>query len=293
MPFLADNDIKNFNPRPPRGGRLCWPTTSCVLPYFNPRPPRGGRRLVAIPYSAISRFQSTPPARGATNTIRQHSKGRRFQSTPPARGATFALHHTTAVDSISIHAPREGGDLISQTLEPEIGHFNPRPPRGGRLDPLSTMRRDGLFQSTPPARGATFSRYKFPHLLMISIHAPREGGDPSRWCISIHAPREGGDRCGVFAVVRISDFNPRPPRGGRLHVQRPDARSTQFQSTPPARGATQAAGAYQRQSGDFNPRPPRGGRLCQEVPEGKGDDFNPRPPRGGRHSNMSLFPLSL
>ena len=56
----------------------------------------------------------------------------------------------------------------------------------------------------------------------ISIHAPREGGDPQgllayvEIAISIHAPREGGDptvRCG----------------GGGDYI---------FQSTPPARGAT-------------------------------------------------------
>ena len=38
-------------------------------------------------------------------------------------------------------------------------------------------------------------------LVMISIHAPREGGDAdsapevTQHRISIHAPREGGDRC--------------------------------------------------------------------------------------------------
>ena len=39
----------------------------------------------------------------------------------------------------------------------------------------------------------------FPPMIMISIHAPREGGDfaamsvDNDFCISIHAPREGGD----------------------------------------------------------------------------------------------------
>ena len=56
----------------------------------------------------------------------------------------------------------------------------------------------------------------------ISIHAPREGGDPVDDDlhlldgISIHAPREGGDE-----VL------------GMGHQVAP-----QFQSTPPARGAT-------------------------------------------------------
>ena len=58
---------------------------------------------------------------------------------------------------------------------------------------------------------------------VISIHAPREGGDLVNLglfivqpVISIHAPREGGDGAAPVQIL----FN------------------VQFQSTPPARGAT-------------------------------------------------------
>ena len=68
------------------------------------------------------------------------------------------------------------------------------------------------FQSTPPARGATLPlplmRLKEP----ISIHAPREGGDPAKNPqgggspeISIHAPREGGDSKDAQFYLRIFD----------------------------------------------------------------------------------------
>ena len=56
------------------------------------------------------------------------------------------------------------------------------------------------FQSTPPARGATIYDLLKNALAEISIHAPREGGDYTRFGslyqvdISIHAPREGGDQ---------------------------------------------------------------------------------------------------
>ena len=56
----------------------------------------------------------------------------------------------------------------------------------------------------------------------ISIHAPREGGDPKKnrdtknINISIHAPREGGDHI----------------------VYQKNTSKITFQSTPPARGAT-------------------------------------------------------
>ena len=34
---------------------------------------------------------------------------------------------------ISIHSLRMEGDVISKLLPPEVAHFNPLPPHGGRL----------------------------------------------------------------------------------------------------------------------------------------------------------------
>ena len=59
--------------------------------------------------------------------------------------------------------------------------------------------------------------------VVISIHAPREGGDHigqnggNNQLISIHAPREGGDEALPVIQPEPIYFNPRPPRGGR-HV---------------------------------------------------------------------------
>ena len=36
------------------------------------------------------------------------------------------------------------------------------------------------------------------------------------WTISIHALREEGDQKNCCCLQRISNFYPRPPRGGRL-----------------------------------------------------------------------------
>ena len=38
--------------------------------------------------------------------------------------------------------------------------------------------------------------------------------------ISIHAPREGGDLFLCAGASSFFDFNPRPPRGGRRRVSR-------------------------------------------------------------------------
>ena len=79
--------------------------------------------------------------------------------------------------TISIHAPREGGDLIMRQAAIDAGEF----------------------QSTPPARGATHPKRISGLCQAISIHAPREGGDCG------HCDRLAGHQY----------FNPRPPRGGR------------------------------------------------------------------------------
>ena len=79
-------------------------------------------------------FQSTPPARGATFSTKLRTlAAQEFQSTPPARGATAWALSGLKKPSISIHAPREGGDVTPPAQRP-LTHG---------------------FQSTPPARGAT------------------------------------------------------------------------------------------------------------------------------------------
>ena len=85
---------------------------------------------------------------------------------------------------------------------------------------------------------------------IISIHAPRVGGDivarvsinKLTLTISIHAPRVGGDRWSAAAFSDSFYFNPRPPCGGRRSASRPP-----------------------RYGRDFNPRPPCGGRQQKQL----------------------------
>ena len=62
-----------------------------------------------------------------------------FQSTLPVRGATKPGIQRIRIKGISIHAPREGSDLISENMY-----------RYSKL----------LFQSTLPVRGATAKQHK-------------------------------------------------------------------------------------------------------------------------------------
>ena len=83
-------------------------------------------------------------------------------------------------------------------------------------------------------------------------------------------------------------FNPRPPRGGRLIADYKVGVKRVFQSTPPARGATQRDIRTARRQRNFNPRPPRGGRRSKLALTSLPSDFNPRPPRGGRRGQHQL-----
>ena len=101
-----------------------------------------------------------------------------FQSTPPARGATQLRHKLQSMHIISIHAPREGGDHDLGRVQKALGHISIHAPREGGDAALTVpMTATSIFQSTPPARGATFNRLKTENPTEISIHAPREGGD--------------------------------------------------------------------------------------------------------------------
>ena len=79
--------------------------------------------------------------------------------------------------TISIHAPREGGDVDKDTVVNSILLISIHAPREGG---------DNKFG-------------KLSRIIVISIHAPREGGD---------------DKVHLVADAAL-DFNPRPPRGGR------------------------------------------------------------------------------
>ena len=193
--------LSNFNPRPPRGGRLSrrpqavpFPSISihalreegdyfaalpdCITTDFNPRPPRGGRL-------------STRPALICMDL---------FQSTPSARRATHCKNRPRHLPQISIHALREEGDGELHDNRRTSQDFNPRPPRGGRPQNCSrepcrhhisihALREEGdgagcliqpcedIFQSTPSARRATAACKPKNPVWRISIHALREEGD--------------------------------------------------------------------------------------------------------------------
>ena len=127
---------------------------------------------------ASPKFQSTHPARGATIYLWSRSKrGNNFNPRTPRGVRRGHVAHLRLDTIISIHAPREGCDLL------------------GEQQGCPNMR----FQSTHPARGATAVAPDVWHHRLISIHAPREGCD---------------SRAAAASMI-ATNFNPRTPRGVR------------------------------------------------------------------------------
>ena len=242
---------------------------------------------------------------------------RSFLSTPSARRATITDRAVRYLQTISIHALREEGDVCAIYDISELISF----------------------LSTPSARRATERSGPQEAQEAISIHALREEGDPRRQHrrpaglkISIHALREEGDA--EFAVLhQVTEIS--------IHALREEGDRAygliynewfRFLSTPSARRATRrfspshprcdisihalreegdsVTSASATRTADFYPRPPRGGRPSPNRGPSEANDqflstpsarratwcvspgntssryFYPRPPRGGRLPSM-------
>ena len=151
----AAGAARNFNPRPPRGGRHDCLHRQQQQRNFNPRPPRGGRPRPSASSSCRSNFNPRPPRGGRHGTYNIEVDTREFQSTPSARRATVFPAKVWIYVDISIHALREEGDVYNSRFVDTAVDFNPRPPRGGRLLGDVTDGHLIKFQSTPSARRAT------------------------------------------------------------------------------------------------------------------------------------------
>ena len=208
----------------------------------------------------VKAFPPAPngPGTGGGRCHATYLCGERFNSRPP-RGERPSVQRVRYSSSrISIHALREESDSRRLNSSMSSNYFNPRPPRGGRHIPAALAAKLYAFQSTPSARRATTATSGGSGPFRDFNPRPPRGGrllhavdELSLLVISIHALREEGDPRCPLPWPEPSDFNPRPPRGGRPEAGRmlgasdgisihallfSDQRA--FQSTPSARRAT-------------------------------------------------------
>ena len=100
-----------------------------------------------------------------------------FQSTPPVKAATVTSATLKGITKISIHAAREGGDVMEDLLWTYEHGFQSTPPVKAATTIARRTARASRFQSTPPVKAATSVAYAVRVPFSISIHAAREGGD--------------------------------------------------------------------------------------------------------------------
>ena len=195
--------LRNFYPRPPRGGRPGELADAGHAGHFYPRPPRGGRHAQCLRKPLSDKI--------SIHALREE-------------GDNMGVTKMGTWHKISIHALREEGDMAVRAGCCCSTYFYPRPPRGGRHAErcdapnrfkisIHALREEGdtlpstvampweLFLSTPSARRATLNN---------SLHT-----DPL-----------------------TENFYPRPPRGGRLDLVIGNTPFQLFLSTPSARRAT-------------------------------------------------------
>ena len=126
-----------------------------------------------------------------------------------------------------------------------------------------------------------------PKLRGVSIHAPREGSDrtcikprSASKCFNPRSPR--GERHVHRVLMCVGHrFNPRSPRGERLNCCRVMHGLLSFQSTLPARGATQAVIFGTVPLIGFNPRSLRGERREKVTEQVAVDVVSIHAPREG------------
>ena len=73
-------------------------------------------------------FQSTLPVRGATRQKTQRAQSRGISIHAPREGSDLLANRVRKPGDISIHAPREGSDLRPEEMAQRSWHFNPRSP---------------------------------------------------------------------------------------------------------------------------------------------------------------------
>ena len=254
---------------PARGATAPSPDPNNYKQFQSTLPARGAtcaRRYC----TATKRFQSTLPARGATSSTNSAKSakidfnprsphGERqilqqsliatepFQSTLPARGATLYVVLCIHLANISIHAPRTGSDQMEEKTKTAGTDFNPRSPHGERRPAEWRTPMIYKFQSTLPARGATYIDWLVEFCVVFQSTLPARGATATMRRLSRGVP----------------NFNPRSPHGERRAVPgvlHPDR--------------------------DFNPRSPHGERRGTISTGGKGDAISIHAPRTGSDAAM-------
>ena len=216
---------------------------------------------------------------------------KRFQSTPSVGRATVQGRFGVLRGSISIHALRGEGDSPWPWRWKAWYFLNPRPPWGGRRPASERAAEAVIFQSTPSVGRATTQAHPAPSKTTYFNPRPPWGGRPRQGDslsgrLAFQSTPSVGRATFVSQTNRLfgafqstpsvgratkqteracpcpTDFNPRPPWGGR-HERSNQKHGTQH----------------------FNPRPPWGGRHSRRQEVRQSQKFQSTPSVGRATQN--------
>ena len=123
-----------FQSTPPaRGATRATLLSTPSRTYFNPRPPQGERRQKIVLFRDYQGISIHAPRKGSDTPEPTSEPVSDISIHAPRKGSDRIIFNKSHYFTISIHAPRKGSDVLFSRL------------CSCRL----------LFQSTPPARGAT------------------------------------------------------------------------------------------------------------------------------------------
>ena len=146
--------------------------------HFNPRSPHGERRMRIRYNKSTVNISIHAPRTGSDMTQYLNTERVAISIHAPRTGSDNQRRAARGREHISIHAPRTGSDSRRSYGCGMVSDFNPRSPHGERQATAEKILAEMEFQSTLPARGATF-------------------GSPGK-------------------RILLFDFNPRSPHGERL-----------------------------------------------------------------------------
>ncbi len=122
---------------------------------FNPRARAWARRLLTTKTTRQSTFQSTRPCVGATVGYRSDCFGQSVSIHAPVRGRDLMRRRFCPKDIVSIHAPVRGRDNAASAAFADSASFNPRARAWARQIEVLRIFASVMFQSTRPCVGAT------------------------------------------------------------------------------------------------------------------------------------------
>ena len=182
-------------------GDQLWGRRTRPLRDFYPRPPRGGRRRRLTSWGGVLKI--------SIHALRE--EGDLTAGDILLRVGVISIHALREEGDLGTvllgcgsrnfyPRPPRGGRRQAQTMEKAQANFYPRPPRGGRRASTGYLALFVLFLSTPSARRATTGLRVSDVLELHFYPRPPRGGRPATGTlgtgapgISIHALREEGD----------------------------------------------------------------------------------------------------